>query len=472
VIGERQVRCERQVLGAWCAVRGWQTLRVLSALVAALILGPIVLQAQATQPAARDTLAPRTTHLAPRSAAYAIRNATIVPVVGNRIPGGTVVIRGGRIEAVGANVAAPADATVIDGTGLFVYPGIIDSGTQLGLTEIGSVPGGEDTEELGELNPHNVTLTAINPHSELIPVTRVNGVTTVLTSAQGGLISGQASLIDLAGWTPAEMAVRRQAAMVMTYPSLGGGFGGFGFGAQRPEQERREERDRRTRQLRGYLADARSYAEVRGRLGSISPRQLNHPMEAMIPVVRGEMPVVFDVTTAEQIRGVLALADSFRLKVILRGAREAWRLADTLAARKIPVIVGPTTTVPAAEDPYDMVYTNPGVLARAGVQIAFQSADAANARNLPYNAALAIAYGLDPEEALRAITINPARIWGVADRYGSIEPGKVGNLMVTTGDPLDVRSVVRYLFIRGEPVPMTDRHTRLYEQFRARPRPD
>lgn len=404
--------------------------------------------------------------------AILIRNATIIPVSGPRIQNGSLVIRGDRIEALGPNVTAPSDARVIDGAGLFVYPGMIDGGTHLGLTEIGSVPGGQDTQEVGDFNPHNIALTAVNPHSELIPVTRVNGVTTAITAAEGGLISGQAGLIDLMGWTPAEMAVRRQAAMVVSYPSLGGGGGGGGFGGQqRSESERREELDRRTRSLRSYFADAKAYSDMKGRVATTGGvRKVNHAMEAMTPIMRGEVPVIFDVTTADQIRGVLALADTFGIKVMLRGAREAWRLADTLAMRKIPVIVGPLTSVPGAEDPYDMTYANPGVLARAGVKIAFQTSDAANSRNLPYNAALAVAYGLDADAALRALTINAAEIFGVADRYGSLAPGKVANVVVTTGDPMDVRSVVRHLFIRGQPVTLDDRHTRLYEQFRARPR--
>lgn len=410
---------------------------------------------------------------APQRPTYAISNATVVPVVGERIGRATVVIRDGRIAAVGAGVAAPAEATVIDGSGLFVYPGMIDSGTRLGLTEIGSVPGGEDQQELGEFNPHNTALTAVNPHSELIPVTRANGVTAVITAPRGGLVSGQAALIDLSGWTPAEMAVSPRAAMVMSFPRLAGRGGGFGIGPRQSESERREQFERQTRALRTYLADARAYAEIKARLaaGGSGTQEANLAMEAMVPVMRGEMPVVFDVETADQVRGVLALADSFNLRVILRGASGAWRLADTLAARRIPVIVGPTTQTPSADEPYDAVYANPGVLARAGVLIAFQTADAANVRNLPYHAALASAYGLDPDEALRAVTINPARIWGIADRYGSIEVGKVANLIVTTGDPLDVRSVVRHLLVRGRLVPLDDRHTRLYERFRNRPQP-
>lgn len=409
---------------------------------------------------------------------YVIRGGTVVPVVGAQIPNGTVVIANGRIQAVGASasVQAPAGATVIDATGLFVYPGMIDGGTQIGLTEIGSVPGSTDTREIGDFNPQDVALTAVNSHSELIPVSRVNGVTTVITSAQGALMSGSAALIDLWGWTPDEMAISPRAAMVMTYPAAGGGGGrgGGGFGGPAPG-DAAETQSRQVLALRSFLADARSYADVKARLaagGSVpnAPR-VNQAMESLVPVVRGQMPVIFDVSSADQIRGVLTLADTFRLKVILRGPRDAWRLADTLAARNIPVIVGPTTQAPGPDDAYDALYAQPGVLAKAGVKIAFQTSGASNVRDLPYNAALATAYGLDMDEAIRALTINPAQIFGVADKYGSLEAGKVANVMVTTGNPLDVRSNVKYLFIRGEAVPLTDRHTKLYEQFRARPKP-
>ncbi len=402
---------------------------------------------------------------------YAITNATIVPVVGDRIPRGTVVIQNGRIAAVGANVTAPADATVIDAAGLFVYPGLIDSGTQLGLTEIGSVAGGEDQLELGDFNPQDEALSAVNPASELIPTVRVNGITTAITAPRGGQVSGQAALIDLFGWTRREMAVVPRAGMVMTYPRTGGGGGfgggGGGGGAQQTAEQQRERVQREARALRDYLSRARAYAEAKARGGRM---ESNLAMEAMVPVIRGEMPAVFDVETADQIRGVLQLADSFRLRVVLRGATYAWQLADTLAARRVPVIVGPTTSTPAANDPYDMIYANPGVLVRAGVTIAFRTNSASDSRNLPYNAALSTAYGLDPDEAIRAMTINPARIWGVADRLGSIEVGKVATLIVTTGDPLDVRTTVRHMFVRGIPAPFNDRHTRMYEAWRARPR--
>lgn len=413
--------------------------------------------------------------LPPPAPAYAITNATIVPVVGDRIARGTLVIRDGRIAAVGANVPVPSDAFTIDGTGLFVYPGMIDAGTILGIQEIGQgAPGGVDTRELGDFNPQDDAIVAVNPFSEIIPTTRVNGVTTAITAPLGNQISGTAALIDLYGWTAAEMAVVPRAGMIMAYPRTGGGGGfgggGGGLGQQSPEQQR-ERVQRESRALRDYLSNARAYADIRARATGAAAPPVNLAMEALIPVMRGEMPAIFDVETADQIRGVLSIADSFHLKVILRGATYGWQLADTLAARHIPVIVGPTTSTPGPTDPYDMIYANPGVLARAGVQIAFRTNDAGDSRNLPYNAALATAYGLDPDEAIRALTINAARIFGVGDRIGSLEAGKVANILVTTGDPLDVRSTPRYVFIRGRPMPFNDRHTREYETWRNRPRP-
>lgn len=410
----------------------------------------------------------------PPATTYVIRNATVVTVSGPRISGGTVVMQRGRITAVGTDVAIPSGATVIDGTGLFVYPGFIDSGTQLGLSEIGSVPGGEDRVEIGPFNPHDVALTAVNPHSELIPVARFNGITTALTAPQGGLISGQASLIDLFGWTGDQMAVKRLAGLVVNYPRVGGGGRRGGGRAGGPAAEDPNEAvTQGVRQLREYFAGAKAYADIKARLAAGAPgkQAIELPMEAMIPYVRGTMPVIVDAETAGQIRGALALADSFGLKVIIRGGREAWQLADTLAARRVPVIVGPTYVSPDAGSPYDEIYANPGVLVKAGVMIAFQTNGASDVRDLPFMVALAEGYGLEPDDALKSITLNAAIIWGVSDRVGSIELGKVANLVVSTGDPMDPRSGVTHLFIRGEAVPLTDRHTKLYQEFRGRPRP-
>jgi imidazolonepropionase-like amidohydrolase len=190
----------------------------------------------------------------------------------------------------------------------------------------------------------------------------------------------------------------------------------------------------------------------------------------MVAPVRGEIPVIIDAETADQIRSALQFADSMKLRAIIRGGREAWRLADTLAMKRTPVVLSPTTAVPDNDAPYDEVFANAGVLQKAGVLIAFETGSASSARDLPYEVGLAIAYGLSAEEGLKAITINPASIWGVEKDYGSIEVGKVANLIVSTGDPIDIRTQIREVFVRGERMRFDDRHTELYEKFRARPK--
>lgn len=408
-----------------------------------------------------------------------IRNATVVPVTSATISGASVVIRNGKIEAVGANVQAPAGATVIDGTGLFVYPGFTDSGTRLGLVEMGGVPGPDDTREIGDFNPQDLALSAVNPFSEHIGITRANGVTSAITSPTGGLVSGFASLVNLAGWTGDEMAVKPKAGMVVSWPNERGGrgrggFGRFGQAASSPE-ERRAEYERQVRSIYQFFEDARAYADVRDRLtanGATPPVswKANQKMEAMIPAVRGEIPVIFDAETADQIRESIKFADSMKVKAVIRGGREAWRLADTLAMKRIPVVLSPTTAVPGDGSPYDEVFANAGVLQHAGVLIAFETGSASSARDLPYEVGLSMAYGLSSDDGLKAITINPAKIWGVDKDYGSIEVGKVANVIVTTGDPIDIRTQIKEVFVHGVRQSFDDRHTELYEKFRARPK--
>ena len=412
-----------------------------------------------------------------------IRNATVVPVAGARVPNASVLIRNGRIEAIGANVPVPQGATVVDATGMFVYPGFIDSGTRLGLTEMGGVAGPDDTRELGEFNPQDLALSAVNPFSEHIGVTRANGVTMAISSPTGGLVSGVASLINLGGWTAEEMSAKTRAGLVVIWPNEagasgrggGGGFGGFG-GPQRSAAERRAEYDAQVRRVYGYFDEARAYADVKARLvsgGAALPVnfRVNQKFEAMTPAVRGDMPVIVDAETADQMRGAMRFADSMKVKVVIRGGREGWKIADSLAMKRIPVIISPTTSVPAGDAPYDEVFANPGMLAKAGVMLAFHTGSASSARDLPYNVGLAIAYGLDAEEGLKAITINPAKIWGIDKDYGSLEVGKYANLMVATGDPIDIRSQIREVFVKGQRMKFDDRHTELYEKFRARPKP-
>jgi len=407
-----------------------------------------------------------------RKPAVAIRNAAIYPVTSAPIANGTIVFANGVITAVGANVSVPAEATVIDGTGLSVYPGLIDSGTTIGLVEIDSVAGTVDTSELGALNPNARADVAVNPHSNLIPVTRVSGITNVIVSPEGGVVSGQSAIMQLAGWTNAEMTVKAPAAMVIRFPRL----------RTRPVDATPEtdavRKERRSYQeelenLRTLFRDAQAYSKAAtARAADKSVRRFDRDLilEALVPVVDGRVPVAIEANLARDIKPAIAFAEEFKLRMILVGAQDVARFIPELKQRDIPVILGPILTLPAREDdPYDLIYSNAAALHQAGIRFAFRSNDAHNARNLPYHAATSAAFGLPKDEALKAITIYPAQIFGVADKLGSLEVGKMANLFITDGDPLEIRTNVRRVFIAGEDIPMDSLHTLLYEKFSKRP---
>jgi imidazolonepropionase-like amidohydrolase len=414
--------------------------------------------------------------LAQAAETYAIRNARIVTVTGPVIENGTVVISGGKIAAVGANVSVPAGAKVIDATGLSVYPGMIDSGTTVGLMEVGSVAGSVDTSEIGDNNANIRVEWALHPDSTYIPVTRVNGVTTVISEPRGGIIAGQSALINLDGWVPRDMVLKSPAAMHINWPgSGGGGGGGFGggFGQQRSITDQRREQERRIESLRKILRDAVAYADAkdaRSKDASLPKQPMDLKLEALIPVVRGQLPVVIHTEMERDIRSAIAFADEMKIKMILAGGIEAHKVADQLRARGIPVLVGPILRMPAREDdPYDAPFANAGLLSKAGVKVAIQSMESENVRNLPYHAGQAAAFGLPKEEALKAVTIYPAEIFGVAGQIGSVEQGKIANLIVTDGDPLEIRTQVKHVFINGRQIPLTSKHTELYERYKSRP---
>ncbi|HEY9232138.1 MAG TPA: amidohydrolase family protein [Blastocatellia bacterium] len=404
----------------------------------------------------------------------AIRNARIVTVTGPVIERGTVVITNGKIAAVGADVQVPANARVIDAAGLSVYPGMIDAGSEIGLTEIGSVAGSVDIAEIGDNNANIHVDVAIRPDSSHIAVTRVNGVTTALTAPRGGMIAGQSALIDLDGWVPRDMILKSPLAMHINWP---GGFGvgsEFAFEGQRgATSEARREQEKQVENLKKILRDARAYGDAkdaRARDASLPKQDVDLKLEALIPVVRGTLPVIINANTERDIKSAIAFADEMKLKAIIAGGIEAYRVADQLKAKNIPVIVGPVLRMPNREDdPYDAAFANAGLLAKAGVKIAFQTADSAHSRDLPYHAGMAAAFGLPKDEALKAVTIYPAEIFGVADRIGSIEVGKVANLIVTDGDPLEIVTQIKHVFINGRQMPLTSRHTELYEKYKARP---
>ena len=433
----------------------------------------------------------------PRNAAgsYAISGATVHPVSGGVVPEATVFVEKGKIKEVrrgtvlentrtnfdGKEVSAvavndngkiivvlvPPGTKVVDARGLHLYPGMLDAGTVLGLTELGSARETHDYAEGGDFQPDLRASSGINPDSELIPVTRANGVTTVVTRPTGSIVAGQSALIDLAGWVPKEMTLVDPLALHIDFPSPGLGFLSSDPNAPRAGRAiARRQRDEKIRRLKELFRQAVAYDAGRK---AEPDRGANPRLEALIPYARGSKPVIIQAQREEEIREALKLADELKLKVILSGASEAWKVAGELKKRGVPVIVGPILSLPRERyDPYDAAYAAPARLHQAGVKFCIRSAGSTNTRNLPYEAAMAASYGLPPEEALKAVTLYPAQILGVDKELGSIEVGKRANLVLANGDLLQASTQVVGLFIGGRPLPPTSKHTRLYERYRER----
>lgn len=408
-----------------------------------------------------------------RKPTVAIRNATIYPVTSAPIENGTIVFSNGTITAVGKDVAVPQGATVIDGTGLRVYPGLIDSGSQVGLVEVNAVAGTVDTSELGEINPNARAEVAVNPHSNVIPVTRVNGITTVITEPGGGVISGSSALIQLAGWTPQEMTVKAPVAMHIHFPRLRGGRFAEVPQDEEAEKEAKKNYTQQVDKLRDVLRDAQAYAKAaaaRAKDANVRRYDRDLVLEALVPVVEGRVPVVMHASLERDIRAALKFADEMKLKVILADADDVQRVIPDLKKRNIAVVLGPILDLPPREDdPYDLLFTNAKALYDAGVPFSIQTQDSHNARNLPYHAAACAAFGLPRDVALKAVTIFPAQIFGVADKVGSLEAGKRADVIVTDGDPLEIVTHVKRLFIGGEDISLETNQTLLYEKFSKRP---
>ena len=412
----------------------------------------------------------------PPRGTYVIRNARIVTVSGADIENGSIVIRDGKIEAVGTSVNVPAGAQSIDGHGLSVYPGMIDAGTSMGLVEVPQGASGTvDTSEVGEFNPNSRAIIAVNPHSAHIGVARVEGITNVVSAPTGGLISGQATLINLLGTSPKEMAVVPNAALVINYPRLGGGGGG-GFGGFQQQVNLADALtagERQLEQIRKMLRDGEAYGRARdayAKDNSLPRPDINVVLEALVPYVRGQQPVIFRADREAEIRGAIKFAEEMKLKPIILGGDDAWKVASLLKEKNVPVILTGIFGLPGREDdPYDVLYESAAKLQQAGVRFCISSGDpGAEARNLPMYAGMASAYGLSKADALKAVTLYPAQIMNVADRLGSIEVGKMANLVVTDGDLLEIRTHIHYLFIDGRKVQLTSRHTELNDAFKDR----
>ncbi len=419
---------------------------------------------------------PADQNLTGKAGTFAITNARIVTVSGATIPNGTVVIQNGKITAVGSNARIPGGAERIDGKGLSVYPGMIDAGTNMGLLEIGNaVIGTVDVAETGNINPNAKAILGINPHMSHINVTRVNGITMAHSMPRGGIVSGQSAIINLNGSTQDEMAVVPQFGLVVNFPQIST-FAGFSFltGPRFIDfNQAIKRRDNRVKDLKDAFKKAKRYADVKvayEKDKSLPKPKTDLKMEAMIPYVNGEKPIVFSAQRARDIRGVIKFANEMKVKAIIYGGAYAHEVTDELKKNNISVIYNRVHNNPNREDdPYDLFFEAPSMLQKAGVKFCISTGDnGANARELPYQAGLASSYGLSPEEALKSVTLYPAQILGVDKMVGSIDVGKMANIVVTDGDILEVRTNIKHMFISGRKIPLTSRHTKFFEAFKDR----
>ncbi|MHA6280340.1 amidohydrolase family protein [Salinimicrobium sp. CAU 1759] len=400
-------------------------------------------------------------------AAFALENATIHTVTNGVIENGTVLIRDGKIESVGTQTSFGEDVQVIDCSGKHIFPGMIDGGTRLGLSEVGSVSLTQDYSEIGEVIPHMEALSAVNPNSALIPVTRVSGVTTVIASPDGGLFPGKASLINLHGYTPQQMYAGFSTP-VMNFPQSGK----RGWWDKRTEEEIKKANKKTMEELDDIWEKVAQYHVIdsANAAGSTSVELDYYPeMKALLPVYRKELPLIIEVNKAKDIKKALEWVKEKDINAIFSGVSEGFRVAEEIADAGIPVIVGPVLSTPSRDyDRFDKPYANPGIMKEAGIKVAIRTMETENVRNLPYNAGFAAAYGMSKEDALKAITIVPAELFNVADKLGSIEEGKQATLFVSTGHPFETATNVEHVFIDGWKIPMQSRHIELYEEFLQR----
>jgi imidazolonepropionase-like amidohydrolase len=423
-----------------------------------------------------------------RAETILLTGATVHTISGATLTDGDVLIRKGRIEAVDKAIPANADKTVnLDGQHL--YPGLIAASTSLGLIEINAIRATRDATEVGAYTPDVESWIAINPDSELIPVARANGLTHVLPVPTGGIVAGQSGLIKLDGWTMEEMTIKKPVALHLFWPSLAldttpkEEFKDPSKWKSLEEQAR--ERRAKLKELEDFFEEARAYARARDAAAQDSAKAaaIVPAWEAMLPYVRGELPLIVHADELRQIKSAVHWAATNSYRIVIAGGRDAWKVAESLGQAKIPVIFerifnqtsGLSATPARDTDPYDVYFAAPFVLHKAGVKVIFSEGlggdGAATLRNLPYSAAQAMAFGLPEAEALKAITLYPAQVLGVADRLGSIEVGKEATLFAADGHILDIRSKVKHMWIAGREVSLESRHTRLYEKYRNRPRP-
>jgi imidazolonepropionase-like amidohydrolase len=407
---------------------------------------------------------------APQTKAVALKGAIIHPVSGPDIPSGTIVFEKGKITAVGSSVAIPNGTEVVDVTGKHVYPGLISANSVLGLTEISAVRSTIDMAESGEINPNARSATSINPDSELIPVARANGLLTVLAVPEGGILSGQSAVLRLDGWTPEEMTVRSPAAIHLRWPDLT-----IDRDPRAPKsvEDQQKEIDKDQKQIRDSFKIARAYWQARKSPSPPADFKSDLRWEALMPVFDGKLPVFVHAETLAQIKAVLAWAKDAQLKIVLVGGHDAWRIASQLKESDTSVIVARSTALPLRrDDGYDDAFSTAAKLKEAGLRFCIATdgrrSEPAHDRNLPYEASMAASFGLAKDEALKAVTLYPAQILGIADQLGSLETGKAATIIVTSGDPLDFPTKIEAAYIDGRKIDLSNRQTRLRDKYREK----
>ena len=410
-----------------------------------------------------------------RAEVLVLSGGTVHPASGPAIPNGTVVVESGRITAVGAGLSAPAGARVVDCTGKHVYPGFVHANTALGLQEVSTVQGADDTQESGNVNPNQRAEVMYNPDSDFLPVARLNGITTVLSIPGGGSLRGTSSLMHLEGWTQEDITVRAPVALHVQWPNM---TPVRAFFETRSDEEQAKARDEAIKVIATSFDDARAYGKAVQAQGAAGVPKHDGDVrwDAMQRALKGDIPVVFHCDALNQIRAVLKFCDDQKLtNVVLLGGYDSWRVAEELKRRDVAVIIASVLAVPNRPyEPYDQAFTLAGKLSRAGVRFCIADEgggfSAMNSRNLPQHAGMAAAFGLPREEALKAVTLYPAQILGVGQNLGSIETGKVADLQITDGDPLEVTTHCEQVIIAGKLVPMESRQTRLFQKYDSRPR--
>lgn len=400
---------------------------------------------------------------APQSTPIVLTGGTLHPVSGEAFQG-ELLFAEGRIVALGERVERPTDATVVDISGKHVYPGFISAETVMGLVEISAVRATNDISEVGDIKPNVQAEVAVNPDSEIIPVTRASGILTVLTAPRGGLVSGTSAVINLDGWTWEQMTVKAPAGMHVNWPRM---MVSGGFGSPDPSQLASSAAES-IASLGQAFATARAYVAARD-AGQVDT---DLRWEAMRPVLAGDVPLFVHANTQAQLKSAVAFAAEQGVELVVVGGDDAWRVADLLAAEGVSVVTDVHDQPLRRWEDYDTAFTNPAKLADAGVRFAFGSGGSgfavAHERNLPFQAGTAVGHGLDRDHAIRALTLDAAEILGVADRLGSLDAGKDATLIVVDGDPLEVMSSVDMAWIQGREVDLSSRHTMLYEKYQQK----